>query len=249
MSEFINVTPGNLEKEHLCCIIRAKKQPESIINKRKWLIERFSEGHVFRKLNDKKATVFIEYAPLESAWVPIVGEKYNYIYCLWTLGEYRGKGYGKKLLDYAIKDAKEHSKSGLCALGSKKQKTWLTSTEFLKSNGFNVVDETESGYELLAISFDGTTPKFSTSAKLERINENMLTIYYDDQCPYILKSLENIQNYCKENNIPLNIIKITSFEQAKTLPCVFNNYAVFYKGKFQTVNLLDIPYLERILKN
>ena len=194
MSEFINLTPDNLETEHLCCIIRAKKQPESIINKRKWVRDRLSEGHVFRKLNDGKATVFIEYAPLETAWVPIVGNNYNYIYCLWTLGEYRGKGYGKQLLDYAIKDAKSKNKSGLCALGSKKQKTWLTSTEFLKSNGFKVVDETESGYELLALSFDGTMPKFSTSAKLEKIDENELTIYYDDQCPYILKSLGNIQN-------------------------------------------------------
>ena len=37
-------------------------------------------------------------------------------------------------------------------------------------------------------------------------------------------------------------------EQAKALPCVFNNWAVFYRGQFQTVNLLDIPTLERILK-
>lgn len=39
------------------------------------------EGHIFRKL-DAKATVFIEYAPLETAWVPVIGENYFYIYCL-----------------------------------------------------------------------------------------------------------------------------------------------------------------------
>ena len=32
------------------------------------------------------------------------------------------------------------------------------------------------------------------------------------------------------------------------LPCVFNNFCVFYKGKFETVNLLDMAYLKRILK-
>jgi len=32
------------------------------------------------------------------------------------------------------------------------------------------------------------------------------------------------------------------------LPCVFNNFAVFYKGVFETVNLTNTDYLKRILK-
>jgi len=55
-------------------------------------LDRLKEGHVFRKLN-AKATVFIEYAPLETAWVPIVGDNYYYVYCLWVCGSYKGKGY------------------------------------------------------------------------------------------------------------------------------------------------------------
>lgn len=46
----------------------------------------------------------------------------------------------------------------------------------------------------------------------------------------------------------LNLVKVESLQQAKNLPCVFNNFAVCFKGKFETVNLLDIPYLQRILK-
>lgn len=71
-AEFINVTPENLANEHLCCIIRTKKAHQGIEAKREWLSERLKEGHVFRKLN-AKATVFIEYAPLEAAWAPVVG--------------------------------------------------------------------------------------------------------------------------------------------------------------------------------
>ena len=37
-------------------------------------------------------------------------------------------------------------------------------------------------------------------------------------------------------------------QKAKELPCVFNNWGVFYKGHFETVNLLDVGSLERILK-
>ena len=54
--------------------------------------------------------------------------------------------------------------------------------------------------------------------------------------------------YCKENDIPVSLIKIDTLEKAKSLPCVFNNFGVFYKGKFQTVNLLSIDTLNRILK-
>ena len=71
--DFVNLTPENLANEHLCCIIRSKKPRQGVEAKRQWLSDRLAEGHVFRKLNEK-ATVFIEYAPLETAWVPIIGD-------------------------------------------------------------------------------------------------------------------------------------------------------------------------------
>ena len=46
--------------------------------KRRWLVDRLPEGHVFRKL-DVKEKVFIEYAPLETAWVPVEGDNYLYL--------------------------------------------------------------------------------------------------------------------------------------------------------------------------
>ena len=104
-TDFINITEDNLYDEHLCCIIRTRKFHPGIDAKRKWLADRLKEGHVFRKLNER-ATVFIEYAPLEVSWVPIVGDNYYYIYCLWVLGEYKGKGYGRELMEYCLNDAK-----------------------------------------------------------------------------------------------------------------------------------------------
>ena len=82
-TDFVNLTTENLAGEHLCCIIRSKKPHHGIEAKRRWLSDRLNEGHVFRKLN-AKATVFIEYAPLETAWVPITGDNYYYVYCLWV---------------------------------------------------------------------------------------------------------------------------------------------------------------------
>ena len=245
--DFINLTAENLANEHLCCIIRSKKAHPGVEAKRQWLSERLEEGHIFRKLN-AKATVFIEYAPLESAWVPINGDNYFYIYCLWVLGDYKGKGYGKALMEYCLHDAQEKGKSGVCMLGAKKQKAWLSDQSFAKKFSFKVADHTENGYELLACSFDGTMPQFAKNVKNPEIPHKELTIYYDLQCPYINHAVEIVQRYCETNGVPVSFIRIDTLQKAKELPCVFNNWAVFYKGKFETVNLLDIASLKRILK-
>ena len=201
-TEFINLTTGNLANEHLCCIIRSKKSHPGVEAKRQWLSERLSEGHVFRKL-DAKATVFIEYAPLETAWVPINGDNYLYLYCLWVTGSYKGKGYGKALMEYCLADAKEKGKSGICMLGAKKQKSWLSNQAFAKKFGFEVVDTTDNGYELLALSLDGTTPRFAPNVKTPGIESKELTIYYDLQCPYIHQNIEMIKQHCEESKICL----------------------------------------------
>lgn len=246
-TDFINLTTENLLDEHLCCIIRSKKAHPGIDGKRQWLAERLNEGHVFRKLN-AKATVFIEYAPLETAWVPIVGDNYYYIYCLWVSGSPKGSGYGKSLMEYCIADAKAKGKSGVCMLGAKKQKSWLSDQSFAKKFGFEVVDTTDNGYELLALSFDGTTPKFAPNAKKEKIDRKELTIYYDMQCPFICQYIERVKKYCETKDVPVSFIQVDTLQKAKELPCVFNNWAVFYKGYFETVNLICGDSLERILK-
>lgn len=246
-TDFINLTTENLANEHLCCIIRSKKSHPGVEAKRQWLSERLREGHVFRKL-DAKATVFIEYAPLETAWVPINGDNYLYLYCLWVTGSYKGKGYGKALMEYCLADAKEKGKSGICMLGAKKQKSWLSNQAFAKKFGFEVVDTTDNGYELLALSLDGTTPRFAPNVKTPGIESKELTIYYDLQCPYIHQNIEMIKQHCEESNVPVSFIQVDTLQKAKELPCVFNNWGVFYNGNFETVNLLDINYLMRILK-
>ena len=244
---FVNFTLENLADEHLCCIIRTKKPHPGVEAKRQWLSERLKEGHVFRKL-DVKGTVMIEYAPLETAWVPIAGDNYVYLYCLWVAGEHRGKGHARALMEYCLRDARQQGKSGVCMLGAKRQKSWLSDQSFAKKFGFETVDMTDNGYELLACSFDGTVPRFTEKAKQCRIESKELTVYYDMQCPYIYQSVQTMKAYCAANDVPVTLIQVDSLEKAKDLPCVFNNWALFYKGRFETVNLPDISQLKKILE-
>lgn len=128
--------------------------------------------------------------------------------------------------------------------GVEKKRAWLSDQSFAKKFGFETVDETENGYELLALSFDGTKPRFAENAKKETIDSKKLTVYYDAQCPFIPGRIESNRKFCEENGIDADFIEVDSLEKAKNLPCVFNNWAVFCGEKFVTVNLLD----ERALK-
>ena len=237
MNEYINLTLDNIDSEHICCAIGDPKHNFGVNAKKEWLKERIKEGHVFRKLN-AQGKVFIEYAPLEKAWVPIEGDNYLYIYCLWVAGSFKGKGYGKELLDYAISDAKKNNKNGICVISSKKKKPFISEKGFFTHYGFKVVD-TVDDYELLALSFNDKLPKISDYAKNMKINSKKVTIYYSNECPYVENCIKEITDYSSSNNVNIDIIKIDSLKKAKEVPCIFNNWAVFVNGEFISNTLLN----------
>ena len=85
--------------------------------------------------------------------------------------------------------------------------------------------------------------KDDTFVPLEKQLKMMqIILYLNDRC------LEIIRQVCGEAGAPYSLVPVDTLEKAKALPCVFNNYAVFYGGAFQTVNLLDAASLRRLLK-
>ena len=78
--------------------------------KKAWLEEQFKCGLIFKKM-DVRGKCFIEYLPLEEAWVPIVGDDLMHINCLWVSGKYQGQGLAKKLLEACIEDCRKQKKT------------------------------------------------------------------------------------------------------------------------------------------
>ena len=248
MEKYINLSLENIENEHICCAISDKKHQEGVNKKKEWIKERLKEGHVFRKLNDR-GKVFIEYEPIETAWVPILGKNYEYIYCLWVAGSFKGKGIAKELLEYAIKDSKEKGMNGICTLTSKKKKPFVGEKDFFIHYGFKVVDEI-GDYELLALQFNNSeTPKFNDTARNMKIDNQDFTIYYSNECPYVEYEVQELTEYAKNKNIKINFIKIDTLEKAKNVPCVFNNWANFYKGEFISNTILNANSFEKLISN
>lgn len=247
MNEYINLTADNIDKEHICCAIGDPKHQNGVDCKKKWIKDKLKDGHVFRKLN-ARGKIFIEYEPLETAFIPISGKNYKYIYCLWVAGRFKNKGIGKELLEYAINDSKEKEKSGICTLVAKKKKPFLGEKKFFEHFGFKTVDSIKD-YELLALQFNDTeTPKFNENARNMKIDDQDFTIYYSNECPYVEYEVKELSDYAKDKNIKLNFIKIDTLEKAKNVPCVFNNWANFYKGKFISNTILNAKALEKLLK-
>ena len=248
MNEYINITLDNIDNEHLCCAIGDKKHKQGVDNKKEWIKKRLKDGHVFRKLN-ARGKIFIEYEPIETAWVPITGKNYEYIHCLWVAGSFKGNGIAKELLEYCISDSKEKGMSGICTLTSKKKKPFLGEKNFFLHYGFKVIDEI-GDYELLGLQFnDDDTPKFNENARKMEIESQEFTIYYSPECPYVEHEIEELTEYANNKNIPLNIIKVDTLEKAKEVPCVFNNWANFYKGKFISNTILNANSFEKLISD
>ena len=152
------------------------------------------------------------------------------------------------MLDYAINDSKEKGMSGICTLTSKKKKPFLGEKKFFEHYGFKVVD-TIGDYELLALQFDDNpTPQFNDTARMMKIDNQDFTIYYSPECPYVEYEIKELSDYAKEKNSKINFIKIDSLEKAKEVPCIFNNWANFYKGEFISNTILNKNSFEKLLK-
>ena len=247
MNKYINLDSKNIEKEHICCAIGDPKHQEGVDKKKEWIKKKLKDGHVFRKL-DARGKIFIEYEPLDTAWVPISGNNYEYIYCLWVAGSFKDKGIGRELLEYAIDDAKKKKRNGICTLVTKKKKPFIGEKKFFEHFGFEVVDSV-GDYELMALQFKKSEmPKFNDNARAMKIKDKDFTIYYSNECPYVEYEVKELSDYAKSKKIKLNFIKIDTLKKAKDAPCIFNNWANFYKGEFISNTILNANALEKLLK-
>ncbi len=240
MEQIITLDESNIDKEHICCAISDKKCKDSYELKKKWLKNEFKNGYVFRRL-DARAKVFMEYGPAEKGWVPIVSPEYLVINCFWVSGQYKGKGYGKKLLQMAIDDAKKDKKKGLVTVVGTKKFHFMSDTKWLIKQGFKAVETTNSGFSLLVYKLDASAenPQFKEIAKTGQC-ENMdgITVYYSNRCPFSEFHVNNsLIETAKRRKLPLKIIKLDTPEKAQSAPTPATIFSLFYNGKFITTDL------------
>lgn len=247
MMKLIKITKDNLDKEHICCAIANEKDCQ-VISKKAWLKERLDEGLVFLK-GDVRGKCFIEYLPAEYAWVPINGDGYMYIDCLWVSGQYKGKGYSNLLLEKCIEDSKVKGKKGLIILSSKKKMGFLADPKYLKYKGFKTVDYANPYFELMYLPFDqdGDKPSFKQIVKQQISMADGFTLYYTNQCPFTAKYVNILKDVANDKNVKLQTIYIVTRQQAQNNPSPFTTFSLFYNGEFITHEILSVKKFEKII--
>ncbi len=240
MGNFIQVTDNNIDNEHICCAFSDKKCANSYNMKKEWLKKEFKNDYVFYRINER-AKVFVEYGPSEKAWIPVESDNTLNINCFWVSGKYKGSGYGKMLLNKVETDALNSGRNGIITVTGKKKFHFMGDGTWFRKQGFSVVDETSTGFVLLAKSLDkgSFNARFMPIAK-DGILEGGegLTVFYSNRCPYSeFHVTESLVYTAKKRGIPLDIRKISTLEEARNCPSPGTIFSLFYNGKFITTDL------------
>jgi len=240
VEKLIELSKKNISEEHICCAISDKKCSESYRAKKDWLTKEFKNEYVFRRIN-ARAKVFIEYGPAEKSWIPITAPNYLNINCFWVSGKYKKNGYGKKLLNTAIQDAKKQGKDGLVTVVGTKKFHFMSDTKWFLKQEFEEVDKTSSGFSLLVKKLDqkSKNPFFNEPVKSGECPErNGIVVYYSNRCPYAEFHTKNsLIETAEKRKLPLKIIKLETIKQAQSAPSPATIFSLFLNGKFVTTDL------------
>ncbi|MBI9102424.1 MAG: YoaP domain-containing protein [Spirochaetales bacterium] len=244
--EIIKLDESNIQSEHICCAISDKKCVTGVYAKKNLIKQALPKGWTFSKLN-VRGKVFIEYQPAEESWLPLNGDGYTAINCFWVSGQYKGKGWGKKLLGQCLDDSE--SKAGVIAVSSDKKRPFLSDPVFLRRQGFEVVDEAEPYFKLWCRKNDNSSPdpQFLDSARRgECVDNGGLTVYYSDFCPFPhYWNTVVLSEYAEQMGIPLDLHKIESRADGRRTPVPWIINSVFFRGKFLTQEIKIDKILEK----
>ena len=239
-SDFITLTPDNIANEHICCAFSDKKCAHGYRLKKDWLTARFAEGYVFRRLRER-AKVFIEYTPAEVGWTPVEADNYLLVNCFWVSGQYKGKGYGKALLQSAIDDAHRLGKYGLAVVAGTKKFHFMADPKWLQRQGFTTCATLPSGFSLLVLKLvpDAPDPSFAASTLGGQCEHREgIAVYYSDRCPFTDYHVNtSLRETAAKRNIPLHVVKLGTNAEARQAPSPATVFSLFYNGRFVTTDV------------
>jgi len=240
MERLMTLDTSNIDHEHICCAFSDKKCKEGYALKKDWLKREFENGYVFRRI-DARAKVFIEYGPAEMGWVPIDAPRYLLINCFWVSGQYKGQGYGQELLRLALEDAKAQGLNGLVTVVGTQKFHFMSDTKWLLAQGFEICDETTSGFSLLVKKgeVNAENPRFKNSVRTGTCEASQgLVVYYSDRCPYTDYHVNtSLRETAEKRNLPLKVIKFETMAQAQAAPTPATIFSLFLDGQFITTDV------------
>ena len=227
----INIDKNNISQYEPRCFLKPKN--EGYLIKLDWLKKRFSEGLKIKQLyteKEKKCIGFIEYIPGENAWRAIDAKGYMFIHCLWiSPNKYKQKGYGSLLIKECIKDAKKEGKYGVAVVTS--EGPFMAGKDLFLKNEFKSVAKAKHSFELMIKTLKkAPLPKFKEWEKqLDKYKG--LNIIYANQCPWVARSIKDLNEIAKKKGLKLKVTELQSAKQAQNAPSIYATFNLVYNGK------------------
>ncbi|MFD1739531.1 GNAT family N-acetyltransferase [Bacillus salitolerans] len=246
--QLIELDTRTLEGMGSYCL-RSKKNSLGYKNKHKWLNDKFEEGlRYIQLIENNKQVGFIEYTDAEYSSRVVHADHYLVIHCLWV--NETGKGYGTKLINKCLEDAKRQSKQGVVVV-TNSETSWTPSKDIFLKNSFTLVDTAPYHFELLVYSFENSAslPFFPTNWD-ERVSKfDDLTILRSFQCPYVQVATENILEGAAKLGIDVKIIDLKNREELmKVSPTPYGIFSVIFKGRLVSFHRLTVHSVMKRLK-
>lgn len=243
---FLDLSPANLPQEHICCAIAGHQHAEGVERKKAFLADGFAQGLVFRKY-DVRGKVFVEYAPAEAAWRPVVAPGYLVIHCLWVSGRYKRQGLGRALLQHCLEDAGE--RHGVVAVAGRKP--YLTDTRFYLHHGFEIVERTDTGFDLVCYraTADGPAPEFAERARRGTVSRTEgVHFEYAFQCPFVPDCVEKMSGVARELDLPVTQRELATASDAQKAASPFGTFGAFLHGRLITHELMSDNKFRKLLQ-
>lgn len=248
--EIIKLTNTNIAEQHICCGFSDNKCAAGYQKKKAWLKTEFKNSYTFRKL-DARGKIFIEYVPIEHAWLPLNGSNFMVINCFWVSGKFKGQGYGKKLLQQCIADAKASGMDGIIAVSSDKKRPFMSDPKFFKMQGLEIVDSAPPFFKLWGKRFkkNAKFPQFKDTARMGTCpNQNGITIYYSNTCPFTdYYNNVALKKYAEEKNVPLTLHHLGTKAEAHKMPIPWIINSVFYNGELVSLEVKPNRHLDKLI--
>jgi len=242
--KIIEVNEENVLQEGLFCSKNPKYEGFQL--KLDWIKKSWEEGLKLKILqNGDEKVGFIEYTPGEFAWRPVKASGYIFIQCLMVYARKNYKrGFGSRLIEHCINDAKKMNKSGVTVMTSKG--SWLADKSIFLKHGFKEVDKKDR-FELMALKFNGEENPSFVDWYQNLKNYKGLNLIYANQCPYFTKSVEEMRQTAKEYGLDLKVRVLQNPEEAQKAPTGYGVYSLVYNCKILADNYISNTRFKNIL--
>ena len=243
----VTVDDTNFEEHGFFCY-KSKPKSEGYQKKLRWMEQATAKGLRIKILYEGNRSVgYIEYIPGEHTWRAVDAPGYLVVHCIWVVGRGKKKGYGSRLLDECVEDARQQGKNGVVMVSSRGN--WLAHEKVFVRNGFEIVDSAPPSFNLLVKKVkEGPEPAFPQDWE-QRLAQypSGATIFYADQCPYMPDAIQHAVDEFAARGIEARLVKLESSEEVRAKsPTPYGVFGIVYDGKLLTYHYLGKKELRRL---